>query len=75
MLAFDVGAWCACLCQLGSPARCPLTNFFGWEGSPTKIDYRKKGTLILASLLEGLVMPNLGALLPGMAGWCYAGVC
>ena len=28
--------------------------FFGWEGSPTKIDYRKKGTLILTSLLEDL---------------------
>ena len=26
------------------------------EGSPTKIDYRKKGTLILASLLEDLVL-------------------
>ena len=25
------------------------------EGSPTKIDYRKKGTLILTSLLEDLV--------------------
>ena len=27
--------------------------FFG-EGSPTKIDYRKRGTLILTSLLENL---------------------
>ena len=27
---------------------------FGWEGSPTKIDYRKKGTLIRSSLLEDL---------------------
>ena len=25
------------------------------KGSPTKIDYRKKGTLILSSLLEDLV--------------------
>ena len=26
-----------------SPSNWPfLTNFFGWEGSPTKIDYRKK---------------------------------
>ena len=24
-----------------------LTPFFGWEGSPTQIDFRKKGTLIL----------------------------
>ena len=34
-------------------------SFFGWEGSPTKIDYRKKkvkkGTRILTSLLEDLV--------------------
>ena len=33
--------------------------FFGWEGCPTKIDYRKKeeaGTLILTSLLEDLAM-------------------
>ena len=28
--------------------------FFGWEGSPTKIDYRKQGTLILTALLEDL---------------------
>ena len=28
--------------------------FFG-EGSPAKIDYRKKGTLILTSLLEDRV--------------------
>ena len=31
-----------------------LLPFFGWEGSPTKIDYIKKGTLILTSLLEDL---------------------
>ena len=30
--------------------------FFGWEGSPTKIDYRKKGALIITSLLEDLVV-------------------
>ena len=29
---------------LGPPARCPLTNFFGWEGSPTKKDDGKKKT-------------------------------
>ena len=29
----------------------PCYPFFG-EGSPTKIDYRKMGTLILTSLLE-----------------------
>ena len=32
----------------------PFYPFLG-EGSPTKIDYRKKGTLILASLLEDLL--------------------
>ena len=32
----------------------PSYPFLG-EGSPTKIDYRKKGTLILTSLLEDLV--------------------
>ena len=33
----------------GSPSNALLG-----EGSPTKIDYRKKGTLILTSLLEDL---------------------
>ena len=37
-----------------SPSSALLPLFLG-EGSPTKIDYRKKGTLILTSLLEGLV--------------------
>ena len=32
----------------------PFYPFWG-EGFPTKIDYRKKGTLILTSLLEDLV--------------------
>ena len=27
---------------VGPPVVPFLTNFFGWEGSPTKIDYRKK---------------------------------
>ena len=31
----------------------PFCPFWG-EGSPTKIDYRKKGTLILTSLLQDL---------------------
>ena len=36
-----------------SHSKVPLYRFFfGWEGSPTKIDNRKKGTLILTSLLE-----------------------
>ena len=39
---------------IGPPARCQLSRpFFGWEGSPTEIDCRKKvGTLTLTSLLE-----------------------
>ena len=32
----------------------PFYPFLG-QGSPTEIDYREKGTLILASLLEDLV--------------------
>ena len=31
----------------------PFYPFWG-EGSPTKIDYRKNGTLVLTSLLEDL---------------------
>ena len=35
---------------------CPFTvSFLGGGEPPTKIDYRKKGTLILTSLLEDLV--------------------
>ena len=33
----------------------PFSSFLG-EGSPTKINYRKKGTLIPTSLLEDLVV-------------------
>ena len=40
---------------LGPPV-VPFYPFLG-EGSPAKIDYRKKGTLILTSLLEDLVYP------------------
>ena len=40
--------------ELGRPARCPLTVSFLAEGFPTKIDYRRKGTLILTYLLEDL---------------------
>ena len=39
--------------QLGPPV-VPFYPFLR-EGSPTKIDYRKKGTLMLTSLLEDLV--------------------
>ena len=35
-----------------SPSSAPL--LFLVQGSPTKLDYRKKGTLILSSLLEDL---------------------
>ena len=34
----------------------PFIDFFGGQGSPTKIDHRKNGTLILTSLLEDLVV-------------------
>ena len=40
------------LSRLGPPV-VPFCPFLG-EGSPSKIDYRKKGTLILTSLLEDL---------------------
>ena len=41
--------------RLGPPAIGALSHpFFGWEGSPTKIDYIKKGTLILTSPLVDL---------------------
>ena len=37
--------------RLGPPAGCPGKSvFFDWEGSPSKIDYREKGTLILTAL-------------------------
>ena len=41
--------------------QCPFSLFFDWDGFSAKIRYRKKGTLILTSLLEealwGLVQP------------------
>ena len=43
--------------------------FFGWEGSPTRIENRKKGTLILSSLLE-----DLARLLHRALQWCVVGV-
>ena len=39
--------------MIRSPSSAFVFLFFG-EGSPTKIDDRKKGTLILTSLLEDL---------------------
>ena len=38
------------------PPVVPFYPLFFWEGSALKIDYRKKGTLILTSLLEDLVV-------------------
>ena len=48
--------------KLGFPARCPFSpvSFLG-EGSPIKIDDRKKGTLILTSLPEDLVLIGVPA--------------
>ena len=48
--------WSSCL----GPPVVPFYPFWG-EGSPTKIDYSKKGTLIRTSLLEDLVV-----LFPGL---------
>ena len=47
-----------------------LTPVFG-EGSPTKIGYRRKGTLILTSLLEDLV--KIGR--PFADTWCHSSPC
>ena len=47
----------ACLrYSLLTTSRSPVVPFYPFlgEGSPTKIDYRKKGALILTSLLEDL---------------------
>ena len=52
-----------CVC-LGPPV-VPIYPLLG-EGSPTKINYRRKGTLILTSLLEDLVA-NVVARSPGKA--------
>ena len=45
--------------SLGAPV-VPLNPFFGGEGSPTKIDYRKMCPLILPSLLEDLALVGKG---------------
>ena len=40
---------------LGPPGSCPFSLFFGWEGSPTKIDYKKKsGTQKKVDKLRGI---------------------
>ena len=55
------------------------------EGSPTKIDYRKQGTLILTSLLEVLLQALLAGAHQGMrigmtpishptGGFLYSGI-
>ena len=44
------------------PSVVPFYPFLG-EGSPTKIDHRKKGTLILTSLLEDLASAQIFLLL------------
>ena len=56
---------------LGPPAIGALSHrfFFGWEGSPTKIDYRKRvGTLVLTSLLEDLGWLCLGVITANKGG-------
>ena len=47
-------AWVPQLGTLSHPLLKTFDPFFGWEGSPTKID-REKSTLVLASLLEAKV--------------------
>ena len=42
----------------------PFCQLFWGEGSPTKIDYRRKGALILTSLLEDLVATWLDSRVP-----------
>ena len=44
LLRYGMGSLRVQVPKLGPPARCPSLPFFGWEGSPTKIGYRKKGT-------------------------------
>ena len=46
--------------QGGPPARCSLEPPFWFAGFATKIDYERKGTLILTSLLEDLVYSMSG---------------
>ena len=66
--AHRAGADAACLPRVSrwlrfsrSPSSALSHPFFGWEGSPTQIDYRKKsGTLILTSPHQDLVSLRLG---------------
>ena len=51
-----------------SPSSALKTVFFGWEGSPTNIDDRRKGTLILTSLLEDLGLFGMGGCPAGFIG-------
>ena len=44
--------------SLSRPPVMPLYQLFWGEGSPTKVDYSKKGTHILTSLLEDLGNQN-----------------
>ena len=50
----SLGVFRAPLVCLGPPAALLSRFFFAWEGSPTIIDYRNKGTLVLTALLEDL---------------------
>ena len=47
-------------CQISRLCSSALLSPFLGEGSPTKIDYRKRGTLILTSLLEDLAEVWIG---------------
>ena len=60
--------------RLGPPARCPFNYQFFW-GSPTKIDYITKGTLILTSLLEDLEGNLLVSLIWSIHGCRWESFC
>ena len=50
---FKVGSAAEAKGKARSPSSALVPTFLG-EGSPAKIDYRKKGTLIFTSLLQDL---------------------
>ena len=55
--------------NLGPPSTAPFTVSFFGEGSPTTIGYRKRGTLLLTSPLEGVVVQIYGFSPGGLSNW------
>ena len=68
-VAVSAGLFGGCSPGLGPPV-VPLSPFLG-KGSTTKIDYRKKGPLMLTSLLEDLVVVSFE---PGPVVFIFASV-